>query len=165
MLWLLASAASAQKESAPPAGYSQLVERALSEFDAQNYFEARSLFTRAHALYPNARTLRGLGVVEFALRNCEVAADYLARALSSNERPLSGELRATTEKSLTQSRDYLAHVAVTVTPADAAARVLVDGEHFCAIQNGGMWCWGDNRYGQAGQPLAQRNAPFGVAVP
>jgi hypothetical protein len=125
---LSAGAARAQKESAPPAGYTQLVERALSEFDAQNYFEARSLFTRAHALYPNARTLRGLGVVEFALRNYEVAADYLARALQSNERPLTGELRATTEKLLTQSREYLAHVEVTVVPTEADARVLLDGE-------------------------------------
>ena len=45
------------------AQYKQLIQQALGEFRRQNWPEARVLFRRAHALSPNARTLRGMGVV------------------------------------------------------------------------------------------------------
>jgi hypothetical protein len=112
---------------ATPEGYTQLVEQGLAEYDAQNFFEARSLFTRAHALYPNARTLRGLGVVELSLRNYDVAADLLSRALESNERPLYGELRKATQALFERARSFLATVTLQIEPA-SGARVLVDGE-------------------------------------
>src|SRR5262245_12806154 len=52
-----------------PDSYEQLITRALTEFDARNFAEARALFLQAHALRPTARTLRGIGVTEFELRN------------------------------------------------------------------------------------------------
>ncbi|MEY4512912.1 MAG: hypothetical protein RLZZ450_5034 [Pseudomonadota bacterium] len=50
-------------------GYRETIAEALIEYEAHNYLEARTLFERAHKLYPNARTLRGLAVVAFELRN------------------------------------------------------------------------------------------------
>jgi hypothetical protein len=111
-----------------PPGYAQLVEQALAEYEAHNYFEARSLFTRAHALFPNARTQRGLGIVEFAVRNYDLAADYLQQALDSKDRPLTGELRQQTVNLLEQVHGFLARVELRVEPA--AARVLVDNESY-----------------------------------
>lgn len=55
---------STQKE---PAGYRDAIDTALQEMGLGNYEEAREQFARAHALSPNARTLRGLGISEFEL--------------------------------------------------------------------------------------------------
>lgn len=38
------------------------------------------------------------------------------------------------------------------------------GEHFCAIVSGGVWCWGDNAYGQIGDGTASaRSTPVQVS--
>ncbi|HEX6239538.1 MAG TPA: hypothetical protein VFZ61_01540, partial [Polyangiales bacterium] len=70
LLAIVSIAASATAQSAAksgPPGYADAIEQALSELEAANYPEAREEFQRAHAIYPNARTLRGLGMVEFEL--------------------------------------------------------------------------------------------------
>src|SRR5688572_888187 len=54
--------------------YKRAVEEALKEYGLGHFEEARSLFRRAHGIYPNARTLRGLGMVEFELRHYVRAA-------------------------------------------------------------------------------------------
>jgi len=100
--------------------YSATIDRALVEFDANHYEEARALFTRAHALQPNARTLRGLGVVEFKLGNHAQAVEYLARALESHDKPLVGELRSTTETALAEARVTLDQAAPSPEPRDMA---------------------------------------------
>src|SRR4051812_11159906 len=48
--------------------YRGLLNEAVSEYDARRYEEARALFRRAHELSPNARTLRGIGMASFELR-------------------------------------------------------------------------------------------------
>lgn len=114
--------------SAESREYRALIDQALEEYDAQNYAEARALFLRAHTLQPNARTLRGLGMVEFELRNYIDSVARLEQALSSSVRPLSGELRRETEQLLVRARSYIARVALVVEPAHASGlRVSVDG--------------------------------------
>ncbi|HKO94285.1 MAG TPA: hypothetical protein VJU61_24195, partial [Polyangiaceae bacterium] len=81
-------------QATEPAGYREVVSEALQEFEAQNFEESRSLFHRAHVLFPNARTYRGLGFTEFELRHYPAAIEYLEAALSSSVRPLTADLRA-----------------------------------------------------------------------
>ena len=117
--------AQAGPRDAEPAAYRALLDQALSEYEAQHFAEARALFARAHALYPNARVLRGLGMVEFELRNYGASIAHLEAALASPVRPLTGALRERTEQLLARARGFVAHFALEVTPA--RARVMIDG--------------------------------------
>lgn len=127
VLALMAGRAAAQEPavSAEPAGYRQAIDDAMEEFGAQNYQEARALFHQAHELYPNARTFRALGLVEYELRNYVECIGYLEAALSSSAKPLTAELKADTERMLTRANNLVARVQIDAKPA--ASRVLVDG--------------------------------------
>jgi tetratricopeptide (TPR) repeat protein len=108
-----------------PSGYGEAVEAGIKEHERKNYEEARAHFQRAHELFPNARTARGLGKVDYELRNYGDAVRYLEEALSSNVRPLDAALRAETEKLLERARVYVGEVRVDVEPGSAT--VIVDG--------------------------------------
>lgn len=108
-----------------PAGYSEAVDEAVREFAAHNYEEARALFARAHALYPNARTERGLGLTQFELRNYGESIGHFEAALRSQVRPLPPDLRADTEQMLARARNFVALVRLDTRPV--ASRVLLDG--------------------------------------
>lgn len=84
--------------------YWHLVERALQLRRAGELAAARSALSEAHALYPNARTLRGLGVIAADLGDYEDARARLEAALTSQERPLRGALRDVTVQMLEQVR-------------------------------------------------------------
>jgi hypothetical protein len=112
-------------ESPEPAGYREAIDEAIAEHSAARYAEARALFTRAHALQPSARTLRGIGMTEFELRNYVEAARLLQEALISNVRPLEGELRTATEALLERTRGFIGRYTLTLTPADL--QLYVDG--------------------------------------
>jgi tetratricopeptide (TPR) repeat protein len=99
----------------PPA-YTEAVDLGVSEFDAQNYVEARAHFARAHALYSNARTLRALGMVAFELKRYIECIEYLSDALASNERRLEGEKRRATEKLLERANGYVARYTLDIEP-------------------------------------------------
>lgn len=118
--WTCVGAAQAE-----PAGYRELVASALEERAANNHEEARSLFRRAHALFPNARTLRGIGMEEFDLRNYGECIALLEQALTSQVRPLDATLRAETETTLASARNFVARINLELQPG--AATVLVDG--------------------------------------
>ena len=118
--------AAAPTGDTPPAGYSAAIDRGIKEFDLGNYAEARSAFRQAHNLYPNARTLRGLGKAEFELKNYRASVEFLEAALSSPVRPLSADLRQDVEALLARARSYVAHYDLQLTPP--AAQVLLDGE-------------------------------------
>ncbi|MDB4990048.1 MAG: hypothetical protein JWN04_5226 [Myxococcaceae bacterium] len=108
-----------------PAGYREVVDEALREYEAGNFKEAKSLFLRAHALFPDARTHRGIGKAEFELRNYPECIEQLEAALSSNVRPLEAEVRADTEKLLVRARGFVTTLIIDAKPA--ASEVLVDG--------------------------------------
>jgi tetratricopeptide (TPR) repeat protein len=101
------------------------VREALSEYTAKNFPEARALFAEAHRLYPNARTLRGLGMTAFELRSYRESIAYLSEALASLVKPLDGSLRAETERLLARAERFVGKLNLEVNPA--SAEVLLDG--------------------------------------
>lgn len=117
-------------QSSEPTGYRQLVADALAEHEAEHFEEARALMLRAHALFPNARTLRGLGMVSFELREYAESVQQLTDALASNVRPLEGELREQTVALLARARSFVGRLDLRVQPSDA--RVLLDGGEVAA---------------------------------
>jgi tetratricopeptide (TPR) repeat protein len=110
-----------------PAEYRALVDHAVQEFELHNFAEARALFSRAHTLFPNARTLRALGMVEFELKNYVDSATWLAEALASQLRPLEGKARSQTEELLGRAHSFVARVELSILPRGAAVSVKVDG--------------------------------------
>jgi hypothetical protein len=140
----------ADPNPAPP-DYLKLVERALSEYNQGHYAEARGLLAQAHARYPNARTLRGLGMVEFELRHYASSAAYLEQALASRARPLGGPLRAETEALLSRAYGFVGRITLQVRPVSvhepqltvnaipaeipADGTLLLDvGDHFISVK-------------------------------
>lgn len=119
-----ASSASAQP-LAEPAAYRPLVDEALTEFDAGRYAEARTLFERAHAVYPNARTLRGIGMAAFELRDYVASAAALEASLASDVRPLTEEQR--TAAIALRERALVFVGSFGIGPAPAGTEVRVDG--------------------------------------
>ena len=108
-----------------PPEYRATVGNALAEHEAGHFEEARTLMLQAHAMFPNARTLRGLGMVAFELRSYAESVRWLEQALASPVRPLEGELRGQTEALLTRARSFTGRLHVELTPA--TARLLLDG--------------------------------------
>lgn len=127
----VAQAQGPQGQAAKPQNkaYQEHVERAVQEFQLGNYAEARALFLRAHNIRPNARTSRGLGLTEFELKNYPQAITYLRAALASKTKPLSQELRASTETIIERAESYIGRYQLALRPEPEAFRVLVDGQH------------------------------------
>jgi tetratricopeptide (TPR) repeat protein len=115
----------ARAEQATTDDYRELLAAALAEYDAAHFEEARALMLRAHAQLPSARTLRGLGMVSFELREYAESVRYFEAALASTERPLTPELRSEAEGLLARARVFTGRVEVSLTPA--AAELSVDG--------------------------------------
>ena len=118
------AAAEPPSATAPP-GYDQTIDTALQEFEAGNFAEARSQFLKAHAIFPNARTLRALGKAEYELKNYRQAVGYLEQAVDSKVRPLTSEQRVETQRLLESARGYLGRYFIDVKPPDAT--LLLDG--------------------------------------
>lgn len=118
-------AADAARRAGEPAGYRPLITEAVAEYDAGNFAEARSLFDKANAMYSTARALRGLGMVEFELRNYSDSINFLERALASKVQPLDGALRAETEQLLARARGFIAQLDLAIEPGGST--VIVDG--------------------------------------
>lgn len=104
--------------------YESYVEAALREYRGHRFPEARSLFAKAHAAFPNARTLRGLAMVEFELRNYVESAALFERALNEPVRPLSGELRRETEQLRKKAEGFVAHFEIV---SKSPVVIAVDG--------------------------------------
>jgi tetratricopeptide (TPR) repeat protein len=113
-------------QSNEPPLYRAAIHEALTEYDAGRHVEARALFAEAHRLFPNARTLRGLGMAAYELRDYCESILRLEEALSDSVRPLERELRDQTATLIAKSRRFVASVDLELTPS--AARVWVDEE-------------------------------------
>jgi tetratricopeptide (TPR) repeat protein len=109
----------APTDAAHDPAYEAEIEAALVEYERGNFLESREHFRLAHAARPSARTLRGLGKVEFELRHYVEARGFLGAALDSADNPLDAELRAEVERLLTRAATYIAELEVQVEPADA----------------------------------------------
>jgi hypothetical protein len=109
----------------PPAEYERAIDRAVDEHERGHFEEAREHFREAHDVFPNARTLRGLGKAEFELRNYGESVRHLTAALTSTVRPLTPELRDEVHVLLERAKAYVGEVHVAVQPGSAS--VSVDG--------------------------------------
>lgn len=127
---------SASSRASAGTGYRALVEEAIEEYRLGNWAEASALFARAHALQPNARTLRGLGMTAYSGRSYVEAIDYLQQALVHPRKPLDATQRREAEDLLDKARRYVAHVELELMPASAALRV--DGHETKLGADGGL---------------------------
>jgi hypothetical protein len=115
------------QESEPPEteAYQRLLREALTEYDGGRYLEARALFRRAHEEQPNARTLRGIGMASFELREYVETLRALEAALVHPVRPLTDEQRASVRDLSDRARSFVGRFVVTVEPESAV--LYVDG--------------------------------------
>jgi tetratricopeptide (TPR) repeat protein len=125
------SGATAHAESSPESGesadYRRTVEEALEEYQLRHFEEARGLFQHAHELEPSARTLRGLGMVEFELRHYAAAAELLQQSLHDPRKALTDEQRAAVEQLLAKTGHFTAHYRLEISPPDADPMLELDG--------------------------------------
>jgi hypothetical protein len=110
----------------PPNGYREVLVDALNKVESQQWPEAMALFVKAHAMYPNARTLRGLAIVSFSARRYVDTLRFGRDALQNPIRPLSAAQREELEARIAESLTYVGRVALQLQPADAA--LSVDGQ-------------------------------------
>lgn len=112
-----------------PAGvakpYQSHVEQALVHYQNQHYVEAWRMFSAANRLWPNARTLRGIGRALYELRQYREAIDFFEYAEESPKHPLSAALRHEVRGLKKKARAALAHVKVQLSPTEAT--LTIDG--------------------------------------
>jgi hypothetical protein len=99
--------------------YDQLIDNGLSEYRLGHWVEAKAYFAQAHAIQPNARTLRGLGLVCFELRKYVEAIDYFQQALTNPNRPLTDSMREGVNQLLRDAQRFVSHIDLQITPVDA----------------------------------------------
>lgn len=121
----IAAESSSASEAKEDPAYRAAIKDALAEYSARHFEEARILFRRAHELDPNARTLRGIGMASFELRDYVAAVHALSAALVDPRKPLTPEQRTHAQGLLERSRLFVDIYSLKVTPSDA--RVLIDG--------------------------------------
>lgn len=102
-----------------------LIGDAVAEYDAGRYEEARALFRLAHEKAPTARTLRGIGMASFEMRDYVEATRALAASLRDQRRPLTPEQRKHAEALLSRAQTFVGHFSVKLSPASIS--VFVDG--------------------------------------
>jgi hypothetical protein len=121
----LACTTAARAQEPSEGEYKELIDQALLEFKHKNWPEARVLFRRAHDLSPSARTLRGMGVVSYEMRDYVQAVRDLSAALADPRQPLTESQRTECQTLLSRSRTFVGVFDVQVTPAEA--ELYVDG--------------------------------------
>jgi hypothetical protein len=120
-----ASAARAYAVEDDPTPVSVLIGDAVAEYDAGHYQEARALFRQAHERMPTARTLRGIGMCSFEMRDYVEASRALAASLRDQRRPLTSEQKRHAEALLARAHTFIGRFAVKLKPATAS--LFVDG--------------------------------------
>lgn len=121
----VANVADAQKKATAADPYRAVIEDAIAEFDAGNYAEARVLFAKAHGLKPSARTLRGMGMTSFELREYVRAEEELNASLVDLRQPLAEAQRKEVLGLLLRLERYIGKLEVRTEPDNAT--VTLDG--------------------------------------
>jgi hypothetical protein len=122
--------------------YQRAIHGALEEYRLQHFEEARALFEKAHGIDPNARTLRGLGMVEFERRHYVRAQELLEASLASTKKPLTPDQRSAVQELLVRTNQFVSHFVVAAnTPSDLEVEVdgrpvVLDGERSFAVEAG-----------------------------
>jgi len=118
-----------------PAEYRAAIAIAAFEYKVVgNFVEARAQFLKAHELYPNAHSLRGLGMTELAMHHYKEAVSYLEQALGERVKPLEGETRDATASLLERAYSQVARIHLKAEPANTI--VVVDDESVPAYAQG-----------------------------
>jgi len=135
LLMLIASSSAAEdkprerKANAPASerseAYLDVIKAALAEFESENYAEARVMFEQAHSIRPSARTLRGMGLTSFELKEYVRAEEELSAALVDLRQPLSEPQRKEILSLLLRLERYIGKLEVKTKPTDAT--VTLDG--------------------------------------
>ena len=102
-----------------------LIGDAVAEYDAGRYEEARALFRLAHEKSPTARTLRGIGMASFEMRDYVEATRALAAALRDQRRPLTADQRKHAQTLLSRAETFVGQFSLKLSPASLS--VFVDG--------------------------------------
>ncbi|MEA2697493.1 MAG: hypothetical protein QOI66_1764 [Myxococcales bacterium] len=131
--FLFASISARAADQPDTAQYRNLLADAVSEYDARRFDEARALFRRANDLSPNARTLRGIGMASFELRDYVEAYRALQASLADKRKPLTDSQRRQVEGLMEKTKAFTAHFAIHPLPLDATVRVdgdvpVIDGD-------------------------------------
>jgi tetratricopeptide (TPR) repeat protein len=95
----------AHNDSAAPVGYSEVYSAAVKKHDSGEWRDARALFRRSDALFSNALTLRGLGMVEFDLGEYDAAQRYFEASLGAKALALDAGQRVEVRKLLVRARE------------------------------------------------------------
>lgn len=102
------------------ATYQQAVDRGLESFRAKQYDQARLQFERAHALHPNARTARALGLTAVELKRYSEGWRELQEALGDAREPLTPSQRNETSQMIAWLESELGLAKVQLSPPEAA---------------------------------------------
>jgi tetratricopeptide (TPR) repeat protein len=130
-------AASEPAGAAEPERYRRLIGDALAAYEEGRFVTALSLFEEAHALWPNARAMRGVALVLFELGDHVKTLHALDKALASPVDPLPPELRDQLLEVRNRAAQRVERVVVQVAPAGAALRV--DGRDVELTPAGELW--------------------------
>jgi hypothetical protein len=103
--------------------YRKAIKDGVAEYDLRHFEEALGYFRRAHKIYPNARTYRGIGMASFELRDYVTAFRNLWAALHDQRKALSDEQRKETEDLIERCRLFVAAFTLKVSPQDAQVTV------------------------------------------
>jgi hypothetical protein len=117
--------ADAPNQAETIAEYAEVLQHGVDAFSAGHWAEARLLFERAHHITPTARTLRGLALCDFELGHYLAAISECQASLDDPRRPLTPELRAQIEETLSRARHNVGHLQLTLP--DDASELRVDG--------------------------------------
>jgi tetratricopeptide (TPR) repeat protein len=116
--------------------YKELVRNAVQEYSLGNWAEARVFFAKAHALAPNARTLRGLALVCYESRRYVEFLGYAQRALASEIQPLTPAMQKELRQFLDQAGSFVARAHISLQPPGAELRV--DGQPALRAEDGAI---------------------------
>ena len=146
---------SAESDTGGSPEYRELIEQALVEFRHKNWPEARVLFRRAHDLSPSARTLRGMGVVSYEMRDYVQAVLQLSAALVDTRQPLNEGQRKEASALLARARTFIGSYTLLLEPSDA--EVMLDGAQLVRdVEGRVLVAFGEHTL-EASAPGHQRN--------
>lgn len=115
-----------QNDASGEEPYRKAIKYGVAEYDAHHFAEALGYFRRAHQIFPNARTLRGIGMASFELRDYVTAVRSLTAALKDDRKPLSPDLRKETRDLIDRCQNLIGVYRLQTVPADA--QVTVDNQ-------------------------------------
>jgi tetratricopeptide (TPR) repeat protein len=105
--------------------YKDIVSQAVEEYESQHWAKAIELFQKAHAIKPNARTLRGMGLAAFEDSRYMEAVQWLTEALEHKEKPLTREMRADIKPVIARAREFVGFYELSNDPVNVT--IEIDG--------------------------------------